>query len=103
MLRAKPPARMPDYHPERTTAIAEVCAKLGKAPRAIVTIVSPDTFLRRIREEKQSGRKKPTAPRGRPRTPDEIRQLVIVLAKETGWGYTRIGRIKKTGDHGDHP
>ncbi len=35
---------------------------------------------------------------GRPRTPDEIRELVLRLAKETSWGYTRIlGELRKLG------
>jgi putative transposase len=33
---------------------------------------------------------------GRPRKPDELRQLVIKIARETGWGYTRIlGELRK--------
>ncbi len=41
-------------------------------------------------------------PRGRktdrPKTPDEIRQLVVLIAKDTGWGYTRIlGGLEKLG------
>ncbi len=34
--------------------------------------------------------------RGRPRKPEQIRQLIIDIAKATGWGYTRIlGELKK--------
>jgi len=33
---------------------------------------------------------------GRPRKPEEIRELIIRMAKETGWGYRRIlGELKK--------
>ena len=70
-------------------------AKLGQALRAIVTIVSPETLRRWIREEK-SGRvpKK----RGRKRKPLDVRKLVIKLARENGWGYTRfLGELKKLG------
>ena len=35
---------------------------------------------------------------GRPRKPEEIRELVLKLARETGWGYARIlGELKKLG------
>ena len=35
---------------------------------------------------------------GRPRKPEEIRELVVRLAKETGWGYKRIhGELWKLG------
>ena len=37
---------------------------------------------------------------GRPRTPEDIRELVLRIARETGWGYTRIlGELKKLGIH----
>ena len=36
--------------------------------------------------------------RGRKRKPEEIRELVVKLAKENNWGYTRIlGELKKLG------
>jgi putative transposase len=35
---------------------------------------------------------------GRPKTALEVRELVLRLARETGWGYTRIlGELKKLG------
>jgi len=65
----------------------------------LVTIVSPGTFLRWIREEKRAG-KKPTKPakRGRRRTAENIRKLIVKLARENTWGYARIvGELKKLG------
>jgi hypothetical protein len=63
-----------------------------KALRELDPIVTPDTILRWYRElitEKYDGsqQRKP----GRPRTPDELRDLVTRMAHENpGWGYTRI-------------
>ena len=74
-------------------------SKLGRALRRLVTIVRPGTFLRWIREDKRVGGKltKP-AKRGRPRTAEEIRRLIVKLAKENAWGYARIvGELKKLG------
>lgn len=35
---------------------------------------------------------------GRPRTPEEVREIILRIADETGWGYTRIlGELKKLG------
>jgi putative transposase len=63
-----------------------------KALRELDPIVTPDTLLRWYRElvaKKYDGsqQRKP----GRPRTPDELRELVTRMAHENpGWGYTRI-------------
>ncbi len=33
-----------------------------------------------------------------PKKPDEVRELVLKIARETGWGYTRIlGELRKLG------
>jgi putative transposase len=40
----------------------------------------------------------PRGPKGRPKKPAEIRELVVKIARETGWGYTRIlGELRKLG------
>jgi len=67
---------------------------LGRAIYHVVTIVSPSTFLRWLREERGA---KPQM-RGRPRTADELRRLILRMARENNWGYTRImGELKKLG------
>lgn len=72
-------------------------AKLGRqAMDKIVTLVHPDTLRRWIRESKKSGKTKAPVKRGRRRTAEDIRKLIIKLAKENEWGYTRIlGELRK--------
>lgn len=70
---------------------------LGPAIRELITIVSPRTFARWIKGTKQPRGGKALR-RGRPRTATEIRRIVLRIAKETGFGYTRIlGELKKLG------
>jgi putative transposase len=96
ILRSKLPARI-SIAPKERQRLIKFGAKLGKALHQIVTIVTPGTFLRWIREDKRAARKgSPVAKRGRRRTADQIRKLVIKLAKENSWGYARIvGELRK--------
>lgn len=95
ILRSKLPARISVTAHERNRLV-RFGSKLGRALAELVTIVHPGTFRRWIREVKK-GRAR-TIPRGRRRTRADIRKLIIRLAKETGWGYTRIlGELKKLG------
>lgn len=60
----------------------------------VITIVSPRTYQRWQREVRNG--KKPTKKLGRKATPESIREIVVRLAKETGWGYGQIvGELKK--------
>ncbi len=68
---------------------------LGKAINELITIVTPGTFHRWVWEEKR-GRKKKTV--GRPGKSAVLRELVLKIAHETGFGYTRIlGELRKLG------
>lgn len=96
MLRSKLPQRLSLTQKERSKLI-KFGSKLGKAMSELVSIVHPDTLRRWIREAGKPGGKKP-AKRGRPRTKDEIRELILTMARENEWGYTRImGELKKLG------
>ncbi|MCB9836736.1 MAG: hypothetical protein H6808_08445 [Phycisphaera sp.] len=66
-----------------------------------MTIVKPDTLVRWIKATDTKRKPKPTTRRpGRPRTPEDIRQIILRIARETGWGYTRIlGELKKLDIH----
>jgi len=66
---------------------------LGGSIRNFISIVSYSTFRRWVNNgvSKNINNK-----RGRRRAPQEIRELIIRLAKENNWGYTRIlGELKK--------
>lgn len=97
ILRGKLPKRI-TITPKEKARLVRFAQKLGgKVLRQLTTIVAPDTLLKWIRAEKKDG-KKPPAKRGRRRTPEQIRRLVLKLAKENEWGYTRIlGELKKLG------
>ena len=62
----------------------------------------PATFYRWV-PGREVGKKKAESER-RPAKPREIRELVIEIAKTTGFGYTRIiGEIPETGDQRHQP
>lgn len=95
VLRGKLPKRVTVNSAERVQLV-RYARKVGSAIRSLVTIVSPGTLLRWIRED---GKQRRTLiKRGRPRTPEQIRRLVLKLARENDWGYPRIlGELKKLG------
>ena len=97
VLRSKLPRRVPVTDKDKAKLV-KFGSKLGGALDKLVTIVHPDTLRRWIRESKKDGASKTPAKKGRPRTKEEIRQIIVKLARENGWGYTRImGEMKKLG------
>lgn len=96
ILRSKLPKRITVTAKERNRLV-RFAKGLGRAVRQLTSIVTPDTLLRWIRAERQDGPKTPVQ-RGRRRTPEQICRLILKLAKENQWGYTRIlGELKKLG------
>ncbi|MBL9030846.1 MAG: transposase [Phycisphaerae bacterium] len=78
--------------------LVRLARPLGAALRMVVSIAQPETVMRWIREaDRKRPKKRPGVRRaGRPRTPEDVRRVVLRIAKETGWGYTRIlGELKK--------
>jgi putative transposase len=70
---------------------------LGRAIEELISIVSPTSFYRCVRTEKD-GKPKPKNPKGGQRKPKELRELVLKIAEETGFGLTRIiGELRKLG------
>ena len=96
LLRSRLPRRL-TIKPRERNRLVKFGSKLGRALGHLVTIVHPDTLRRWIREDRR-GRRKVAVPRGRRRTAEQIRRLILKMARETGWGYTRIlGELKKLG------
>ena len=92
MLRSRLPKRI-EATPAERAKLLKLGVRLGSKLKEVITIVHPRTFARWL-SESESG-KKPRK-RGRPRKPEQIRQLILDMAKATGWGYRRIlGEPKK--------
>jgi putative transposase len=98
ILRAKLPKRLTVTAQERRRLV-KFGKPLGAAIKDLITIVSPRTFARWVNGETKGRRNQQAQPTlGRPRTAETIRDLILRIARETGWGYTRIlGELKKLG------
>jgi len=95
ILRDKLPKRLTVTAQERQRLL-KYGKPLGAAIRALITIVSPRTFARWISGETNRRKEGKPAKQGRPQTPEDIRELVLRLARENAWGYTRIlGELRK--------
>jgi putative transposase len=89
--RLKTPLRLPDAE---LLTLAEIAHRLGrKALEDVANAAKPDTILgwyRKLVARKFDGSKSRSYP-GRPRINDDIKPLVLRMAKEnTDWGYDRI-------------
>lgn len=95
ILRSKLPARLSLTEREKAR-LCRFAKNLGKGLNELATIVHPDTIRRWMREATKSAKKSGKV--GRPRTRTDIEKLVLKLAKDNGWGYTRIlGELRKLG------
>ncbi len=98
ILRARVPGQI-HTKPDERSRLVKLGKALGQAIEELITLVAPSTFYRWCREEK-SGKKK-SNPKGGQRKPAEIRELILEIAKTTGFGYTRIiGELRKLGIKG---
>jgi putative transposase len=96
ILRERVPGQI-HTKPSERERLLKLGKQLGRAIEELLTIVSPSTFYRWVREEK-NGRPKPKNPKGGQRKPKELREIVIQIATTTGFGYTRIiGELRKLG------
>ena len=95
ILRARIPGPI-HTKPEERQRLLKLGKALGRAIEALITIVTASTFYRWVRDEGEG--KKTANPKGGQRKPREVRELVIEIARTTGFGYTRIiGELRKIG------
>jgi len=81
ILRARLPEQINTTQREREQLL-RFGRHLGTAIYSVVTIVTPGTFLRWLREERKA---KPQR-RGRPRTAEDLRKLILRMARKNDWG-----------------
>ena len=93
VLRSKLPKRITINRSDRAKLL-KFGRPVGSAINQLITIVVPETFARWVREACE---KKPRVRSGgRPKKPPNLRTLILKIARETGWGYTRVlGEIRK--------
>lgn len=92
ILRNKLPKRIEVTAAERAR-LTKLGVRLGSAIKQVITIVHPRTFARWLSEGKSGVKPRK---RGRPRKPEQVRQLIVEMAKASGWGYRRIlGELRK--------
>ena len=100
ILRSKLPKRLA-VTPRERNRLLKYGKLVGAAISQLITIVSPRTFQRWVQAENSGKSNRTTAPAptvGRPKTDEEIQELILRLARESHWGYTRIhGELKKLG------
>ena len=94
VLRARIPGQV-HTRPAEREKLLKFGKAIGRAIEELITIVTPSTFYRWVRDEK-SGKPRTTKPKGGQRKPKEIRELVLAIATQSGFGLTRIiGEMRK--------
>ncbi len=95
ILRKRVPKKRIVLKPDERDRLLKLGSALGSKLKHLITIVGYDTYLRWQRNKRKN---EPVKKMERPKTPDEVRALILKLASETGWGYTRImGELAKLG------
>ena len=95
ILRSKIPGqiRLTERERQRLTRFGRA---VGPAMKDLISVVKYKTFVGWL-SPRRRGRKAHCRP-GRPRTVESVEQLVIRIARETGWGSERIlGELRKLG------
>ena len=93
ILRARLPAEV-HTRPSERERLLKFGLPLGKAIEELITIVAPSTFYRWRREASRGKKRKPRT-HGKSQV---LRDLVIQVARSTGFGYTKIlGELRRLG------
>jgi len=97
MLRQRVPRKRIFLKQEEKQRLLKLGAAIGPGVSKLISIVHGRTYQRWV-QEKNCG--KTPKKMGRPRTLEPIREIVIRLARETGWAYRQIlGELKKLQIH----
>jgi hypothetical protein len=81
--------------PKEPTRLIKFGQKLGgKVLRQLTTIVAPETILGWIRAEKRPKPQK--RKRGRPNTPEQIRQFILLMARENQVATPRLWASRRS-------
>jgi transposase len=95
MLRKRVPIKHIHLKQEERDRLLKLALASGPQVKHLISIVTYDTIRRWRRKACDFIAR---GPKGRPRKPEEIRSLVVKIARETGWGYTRVlGELRKLG------
>ena len=98
MLRRRVPKKRIFLTNDERERLLNLGEAIGSGVSKLITIVHPRTYQRWLTEKKRG--KKPAKKMGRPKTLESVREIVLQLARETGWGYGRIvGELKKLRIH----
>ena len=93
LLRKRVPKKRIFLKADERSRLVKLGKELGPAIRQMISIVDYSTFRRWIRKAEGA---KPRIGKGRPRIAQIIRELVLQIANDTGWGYSRIlGELRK--------
>ncbi len=94
MLRKRVPKQKIFLDDDERERLVKLGVAIGPGILKLISIVHPRTYQRWIAKKSQG--KKLTKKMGRTKTIESVRDLVIRIAKETGWGYGRIvGELHK--------
>jgi putative transposase len=90
ILRAKLPRRI-EVTPAERHRLIKIGRPLCHRIRELLSIVSMRTFYRWLKaEENGTPNQMHSSKGGRPKTPANVRTLVLRMANENGWGFGRI-------------
>lgn len=94
MLRARVPKKRIFLTNEERERLLELGEAIGPNATKLISIVSGRTYKRWLSRKKNG--EKPAKKMGRKGTSETLRQIVVRLARQNGWGYGRIvGELKK--------
>ena len=96
MLRRRVPKQKIHLDLKEKARLVKFGQAIGPGVRHLITVVSYSAYRSWVRAAQED--LSPSKKRGRPRTAEFLCKLILRLARENGWGYTRVmGEVKKLG------